>query len=239
MRSQSPSESRFTPFAYAGIAFGARLAAYLYFPRLRVLNAQGVPRGEGVLIVSNHIDFADPWLLLAVVPRRSIFLAMRKLFSWPVVGLLARLIGALPVRDDGPALEVTRTTLRALRGGGAVVVFPEGERSRTPGLLPASSGAALLAYRSGCAVVPVAIMGTERVSWPGTLLRPLLGPKITVRFGEPFRLPPVERLDTATLKEGTDVIMRRLAALLPAAYRGVYGEIGASGSCAEADVAPR
>jgi len=225
MASQSLSESRFARFTYAVVAFGARLGARLYFPRLKVLNARNIPRDEGVLIVSNHIDYADPWILLAVMPRRSIFLAIRQLFSWPVVGLFARMIGALPVRDDGPALDVTRTTLRALRGGGAVVVFPEGERSRIPGLLPASSGAALLAYRAGCAVVPVAITGTERVSWPGTLLRPLLGPKIIVRFGEPFRLPPVERMDTGTLKAGADIIMRRLAALLPAAYRGVYGEI--------------
>jgi 1-acyl-sn-glycerol-3-phosphate acyltransferase len=194
---------------------------------MRVLNAKGVPRDEGVLIVSNHLNYADPWLLLAAAPRRSTFLAMQKLFSWPVVGLLARMIGALPVRDDGPAVEVTRLTLQALRGGRAVVVFPEGERSRVAGLLPASSGAALLAYRSGCVVVPVAITGTERVSWPGMLLRPLFGPRVTVCFGEPFRLPSVERLNTATLKEGTDEIMRRLAALLPVAYRGVYGEAGA------------
>jgi len=224
MAIQRPPESRFAALTYAIVAYGARLAAYVYFPRMRVLNANGVPRREGVLFVSNHLNYADPWLLLAVAPRRSTFLAMHKLFTWPVVGMLARMIGALPVRDDGPALEVTRATLQALRAGRAVVVFPEGERSRVAGLLPASSGAALLAYRSGCLVVPVAITGTERVSWLGILARPLFGPQVTVRFGEPFRPPPAERLNAATLKAGTDEIMRRLAALLPPAYRGVYGE---------------
>jgi 1-acyl-sn-glycerol-3-phosphate acyltransferase len=224
MTIQTAAESRMAALTYAIVAGGARLAAHVYFPRMRVLNAKGVPRDEGVLFVSNHLNYADPWLLLASAPRRSTFLAMQKLFSWPVVGLLARMIGALPVRDDGPALEVTRATLRALRGGRAVLVFPEGERSRVPGLLQASSGAALLAYRSGCLVVPVAITGTERVSWPGMLMRPLFGPRVTVCFGEPFRLPPVERLNTATLKDGAGAIMRRLAALLPAEYRGVYGD---------------
>ena len=82
----------------------------------------------------------------------------------------------------------------------------------------------MLAYRSGCAIVPTAIAGTERVSWPWLFARPLLGPKITVRFGEPFRLAPVERLSAAALKQGTDEIMRHVAEMLPPQYRGVYGE---------------
>ena len=213
---------RFVALTYWPIARAMRLFTYLYFPRLRITGAEHVPRRGAVIFVSNHLDYLDPVLLLAVIPRRATFLAMRKLFEWPVIGIFARMIGALPVHDDGSRLELARTTLRVLHEGQPVVVFPEGELSAMHALQPASPGAAMLAYRSGAPVVPVAITGTERVSWPWLFARPLLGPKITVRFGEPFRLAPIERLSSAALKAGTDEIMHRVAELLPPEFQGVY-----------------
>jgi 1-acyl-sn-glycerol-3-phosphate acyltransferase len=201
-----------------------RVFAYVYFPRLKITGAERVPRDGGVIFVSNHLDYLDPVILIGVIPRRAVFLAMQKLFDWPVIGNFARMIGALPVRDEGSSLELARTTLQHLRDGEAIVVFPEGELSAEHALQPASSGAAMLAYRSGCPIVPIAITGTERVSWPSLFARPLLGPKITVRFGEPFRLAAAERVSAAVLKQGTDEIMRHVAALLPPEYRGVYGD---------------
>ena len=213
---------RLVPLTYWPIARAMRLFAYLYLPRLTITGAEHVPRRGAVIFVSNHLDYLDPVILLAVIPRRATFLAMRRLFDWPVIGIFARMIGALPVHDEGSSLELARTTLRVLRDGQPVVVFPEGELSATHALQPASSGAAMLAYRSRAPVVPVALAGTERVSWPWLFARPLLGPKITVAFGEPFRLAAVERVSSAALRAGTDEIMRRVAGLLPPEYRGVY-----------------
>src|SRR5437764_4475091 len=139
-------------YSYWPIARAMRLFAYLYFPRLKITGAQGVPRTGGVIFVSNHLDYLDPVILIGVIPRRAVFLAMQKLFDWPVIGIFARIIGALPVRDEGSSLELARTTLQHLRSGEPIVVFPEGELSGTHALQPASSGAAMLAYRSGCAI---------------------------------------------------------------------------------------
>ena len=99
-------------------------------------------------------------------------------------------------------------------------MFPEGHRSRGEGLLPASPGVALLAQRAGAQVWPVAVTGTEQI---GKSLRP----RVTIRGGEAFD-PSAElraQLGRApTHQEVTDLIMQRIAALLPPSYRGRYGD---------------
>jgi 1-acyl-sn-glycerol-3-phosphate acyltransferase len=214
------------PATYRCLALFARVAVRTYFPRITVAGAADIPRRGGLIIVSNHLDYADPGVLLANVPRRAVFLAMKDLFDWPVVGVLPRLLGALPVDPHRADIASLRAALRALDQGLALIVFPEGERSKTGRLQRGFAGAALLAYHADVPVVPVAITGTERLSWPWVLLRPFLGPKVTVRFGSPFRLAPVERVDTRAADAGMGVIMHHVAELLPPAYRGLYGDAG-------------
>ncbi len=227
MNSANSRQSRHIPLTYWIISRVLRLFVFVYFPRLKVEGAANVPRRSPAIIVSNHLDFLDPVVLLGVIPRRATFLAMSKLFDWPVIGFFTRLLGAVPVTDP-PTVGLARTTLRTLAAGEAIVVFPEEELSANASLQEGSSRAATLAYRSGVPIVPVAITGTERVRWPWLFLRPLFGPKIIVRFGEPFRLAPIDRPNSAQLHAGADEIMLHVAALLPEGYRGVYAGVAAA-----------
>jgi 1-acyl-sn-glycerol-3-phosphate acyltransferase len=110
-----------------------------------------------------------------------------------------------------------------LARGRPIALFPEGTRSRNGILAEARPGAALLAMRSGAPLLPVAITGTERI-FPGRSRIPHRT-RVTVRIGETFSLPhqPQGRLDRAALKEGSDRIMREIAALLPEWQRGRHG----------------
>ena len=97
---------------------------------------------------------------------------------------------------------------------------------------PALPGAAMMALLApGTPIVPCAITGTEDVSGPRSILRALSGRRrtsIRVVFGEPFALgagPP----DTARAEAAADEIMRRIAALLPPSYRGVYASDAGGG----------
>jgi hypothetical protein len=74
-------------------------------------------------------------------------------------------------------------------------------------------------------VLPVAVTGTERVRWPWIFLMPRSIKHVRVVIGEPFRLPPVERINTETAAQATDLIMRHIAALLPPEYRGAYAGV--------------
>jgi len=215
------------PVTYWLVATFARIAVRVYLPRLRVAGLERVPRTGPLIVVSNHLDYADPCVLLGVLPRRVVFLTMKKMFGWPILGLLPRMLGALPVDARGPTIETMRASLHALREGRALVVFPEGERGRG-GLIRGMAGAARLAQRTGAPVVPVAITGTERVRWPWVLLRPLLGPRVTVTVGEPFTFPRPNRTASRSAQDAIDDVMRRIAALLPVRYRGAYADVPAS-----------
>ena len=89
--------------------------------------------GEGLLIASNHQTYLDPIWIGAPVRRPTRFLAWDEAFSWPVVGKMMELFGAWPLQVEGRDPSAIRRALQWLRGGGAVVIFPEGGRGERDG----------------------------------------------------------------------------------------------------------
>jgi len=196
------------------------------FARVEVSGKENVPRRGPLIVAANHFNNADPPVLGATVPRRLCFMAKHEMFQWPVLGLAARLGGAFPVRRSEADLGALRKASAVLRRGEALAMFPEGTRSTDARLHKAHPGTALLALRSEAPVLPVAISGTEKVvliRLPLDLIR-LRRPRVRVVIGRPFFLPPVERVTAEEAMRCTDIIMGRIAALLPPSYRGEYGE---------------
>jgi len=98
-------------------------------------------------------------------------------------------------------------------------IYPEGTRSKAGCLKEAYHGCALIALSTGAPLIPVSILGTEKLKGIGWLTRP----KVTITFGKPFSIPPVRDKSTnEQLKELTDYIMGKVAAILPPEYRGRY-----------------
>lgn len=192
------------------------------FGRYEVVGAERMPRRGPVIVVANHLNNADPPLLGASLPRRIRFMAKQELFD-SAAGWVVRGFGAFPVRRFEADLGALRVAEHILKEGGVLGMFPEGHRSRTGGMGPAQPGTALVALRSGAPLLPVGITGTEAITTPLVLLRK---PRIRVVVGELFTLPATRRLTAEQVRAGTDEIMRRIAALLPERYRGVYaGEV--------------
>ena len=101
------------------------------------------------------------------------------------------------------------------------MVFPEGARSMTGGLQPAKPGIGYLAFKSQAPILPIAVTGTERIPGYWRIAFPFC--KIHVRIGQPFTLPAIEgRLSKEMLQQGADIVMDRIAQLLPPEYRGHY-----------------
>ena len=220
---------RFSALAYAGTLVVVRLIM-LASSRLEVLHANRVPLEGRLVIVGNHINNIDPVLVCAVTPRRLTAMAKRELFEMPLIGWTLWAFGAFPVRRYSADLGALRAGRNHLRAERAVLVFPEGTRSKTQALQPGLPGSAMLALLGEAPIVPVAISGTEALDGPRALLRWLLGrrAKVLVEFGEPFSLaggsPTADRAEA-----GTDLMMRRIAEMLPDRYRGAYGA-GSEGS---------
>lgn len=188
----------------------------------RVVGLENVPRTGSFLVVANHCSNLDPpflgWAVGHRIGRVVHFMAKDELRRWPVIGWLARNSGAIFVRRGEGDRAAQRTAVGVLVDGRPLAVFPEGTRSRDGQMKEGRAGAALLAMRGGARVLPVGIAGTQRI-FEGRRRLPRRS-RVTIRIGMPFDLPASDSLDRAVLREGTDRIMREIAALLPEEQRG-------------------
>ena len=201
---------------------GQRLGRFCFgvFGGLTVNGRECVPLGGPLLVVANHLSFNDPPLLVATINRRLNFIGKHELFSNPISRFTMREFGVFPFDRSGPSVEMVRLTLRLLSEDRALVLFPEGRRSSDCSLQKGLPGAAYIAMQSQATILPVGISGTEKVP-PWRVLFPLH--RMTVNIGQPFTLPVIEGRPSRQLLESmADMIMYRIAALLPDKYQGVY-----------------
>jgi len=190
--------------------------------RREVRGKENVPTEGPLIVVANHLSIADPPILSAILQRRIVYMAKEESFRHPIEGPLVRGFRAFPVRRGQLDRRALRWSQQTLKDGLALGMFPEGTRSKTATIQPARSGTALIALRSGAPILPVGITGTEKILGVSCLFGRV---RITVNIGKPFTLPPVDgKLTKAQLASTTEVIMRRVAELLPESYKGVYGD---------------
>jgi 1-acyl-sn-glycerol-3-phosphate acyltransferase len=140
---------------------------FTLYNRLEVRGLDNVPRGAAVIVASNHASYVDPPVIGGVFPGRLRYLAKESLFRVPLLGLLIRALGAVPVRreDRQNAGAVMKSLLALLRSGECVLLFPEGSRSPDGRIKPLEAGVALLSVKTGVPVLPVYIGGSFGV-WP-------------------------------------------------------------------------
>lgn len=151
---------------------------------LRVSGQENIPTEGPVLFAPNHVSFIDPPVMGCAAWPRVRFMAKEELFRFKPFGKLIGSLGAFPVRRGENDSAAIRVAIDVLKGGDALLVFPEGTRGDGERLLPIRAGIAMLAKRSGAVVVPVGIAGTARVLPKGAKLpRPT---RMRVHFGRAF-----------------------------------------------------
>jgi 1-acyl-sn-glycerol-3-phosphate acyltransferase len=196
---------------------------YLLLFRLDVLGKENVPPTGPLILMINHIDALDPFIVVGIFPRAVTPMSKIEVFGLPLIGILARAYGAFPIRRGQVDKRALRQAFRVLREGGVLLMAPEGTRSSTYSLQRGKEGMALIAVRTDSPLIPVAITGTEHT---GHYWRRLRRAPVRIVIGKPFRLDPGrEQVRRALLRAMTDEAMYRLAAILPPAYRGVYGNL--------------
>ncbi len=127
----------------------------------RVTGREHIPESGPVIIASNHISNWDPLLLGLGCPREMFFMAKRELFANKALGCLIRSYNAIPLDRGGGDRRALRTARRILGGGQALLMFPEGTRSRTGELGKGRAGVAFLAASAGSVIVPAYITGAD------------------------------------------------------------------------------
>ncbi len=185
-------------------------AALIY--KARYTGIENVPLVGGVLIVSNHQSHLDPPMVGCGFPRRVNYLARATLFRFTPFRWLIRSYDAIPIDRDGFALGGIKETLRRLKRGEVVLIFPEGTRCQDGDIGVFKAGFTTIAARSGAYVLPIAIEGAFDV-WPRRRSFPGLG-TIHVHFGPPIAPRDVKAMDEEELLAETERRVRECHALL-------------------------
>lgn len=197
-------------------------AGFAVFSDLSVTGRENVPRQGGLLLISNHVRMADIPLLAAAIPRKLTFVGKRELWDKLVFKTIGTWYDCFPVDRATADTGALKRSLRVIREGGALVIFPEGTRSPDGRLQRGFPGSALIALYQDATVLPVALTGTNTADGARWLWR---HPRLTVNIGKPFKLerPPGEPVKNL-LAPATENMMRRIAELLPEGLRGEYGK---------------
>jgi 1-acyl-sn-glycerol-3-phosphate acyltransferase len=154
-----------------------------YF-RWRVYNPERVPLTGSVIFACNHASYLDPPLVGAGLRRSINYLARENLFRFPVMGWVLRQWQVVPVDREGGGAAGLRAILDRLLAGGAIILFPEGTRTRDGNLQPARSGIGLTVIKSTAPVIPVRVFGTFRAYGRHLWLpRPY---RVAVKYGQPM-----------------------------------------------------
>ncbi len=135
------------------------LAAIRAFYRIKITGTENIPQTGGALLLPNHVTFADAFYISTVSERPVRFVMDETFMANKMVSFGAKLFGTVPIRRDQP-LEAIRHTIAALSKGDLVVLFPEGQLTRTGGLCELERGFELIARKAKCPILPVWVDGS-------------------------------------------------------------------------------
>ena len=192
----------------------------------QIEGVENVPAQGPAILMINHINFVDPFIVINCLPRNIVPMAKVEVYNYPIIGIFPRIYGVIPVQREEIDRRAIQGALEVLRAGEIILVAPEAHRG--PELRQGKEGVAYLATRGNAPIVPVAIDGT--IGFPTLPFLPRWqGPGALVKFGKPFRLrTDGQRAGHEMLRRMTDEAMYILAAMLPEHRRGVYADL----SCA-------
>lgn len=177
--------------------------------RIKFHGVENIPENGACIITPNHVTYADPIWITIPVRRRTYYMAWDKPFRIPVLGLLMRMFGAFPVNLDVAAdASAQREAIEMLRKERALVIFPEGGRTRTGKLMPFKMGAFRLALAHGVPIVPVSIKGADDI-WPVGRMIPRPG-RLTITYHPPIEVARIDENATRSeLKERARQLARQ------------------------------
>ena len=168
--------------------FSQFVAWFLFavFYRIRRYGARNIPRPP-FIVACNHQSFLDPIIVGFTCPHPVRYMARASLFHNPLFAALIRAYGAFEIERDAADLSALRKTMRFLKNGECVLLFPEGTRTRDGKVGQIKPGGFLIAARLGVAVVPAVIEGAF-CAWRRNTKLPRFFLPIRIYYGKPIRV---------------------------------------------------
>lgn len=151
---------------------------YLYCKivyRMKVIGRQNIPKEGPIIVCGNHKSFLDPPLIMITAKRKLIFLAKAELTKSKFLALLGWVFEVILVSKNEKDIKTVKSSLKILKNGGCIALFPEGTRKGLEKGEKVKDGAAFFAIKTGVKIVPVGISGGEKPF-----------KRVFVKYGEPI-----------------------------------------------------
>jgi 1-acyl-sn-glycerol-3-phosphate acyltransferase len=206
------------------LRFLLRVIGFNLFAKIdHVEGVEHVPSVGPAILMINHINFVDPFVVIGALPRIIVPMAKIEVYSYPIVGIFPRIYGVIPVQREETDRRAVQGALEVLKAGEIILVAPEAHRG--PELRQGKEGVAFLATRAGVPIVPTAIDGT--IGYPTyPFSHRWREPGARVIFGRPFRFKmDGQRARRDRLRLMTDEAMYILSGMLPEHRRGYYSDL--------------
>ena len=178
---------------------------YIIVHRMKVEGRENIPQDEPVIFCANHKSFLDPPLIKITAKRNMYFLAKIELARNPILKFLGWVFEVMYVKNDEKDINAIKGSLKHLKKGDCIALFPEGTRNGLAKGEKVRDGAAFFAIRGGAKVVPIGISGKMK---PFT--------KLTIRYGKPLDYSSYKKAedDKKALEEVTEDLMSHILELV-------------------------
>ncbi len=183
------------------------------FYDFRIIGAENLRISGPAIIAANHVSFLDPPFIGQAFDEPLYFFARKTLFQHPLAGRLLRKWQSIPIDRDKPDASSLKATIRLLRSGKKVLMFPEGTRSPNGQLQKAEPGVGLFLAKTGAPVLPVRIFGTYEAFPRGAKgLRPA---SVTLVVGQKYQpdLAAASAQGRDLYQSLADEVMQRIGSL--------------------------
>jgi 1-acyl-sn-glycerol-3-phosphate acyltransferase len=199
---------------YKSAMWIARMGVRIAGVRTKMIGYDQLDLSRKYIFMSNHVSNLDPPLLIPRLPFRVTVMVKKELFKVPILGPAMRLANFVPIdrRNREAAIAGVREAEETVRKGLHMVVFPEGTRSPDGRLLPFKKGPFYLALETGLPIVPITLLGTERLLPKGKVLA--TPGEVQVIFH-----PAVDPKDHPDREELMQVVRDAVASALPVERR--------------------
>ena len=143
--------------------------------RIKITGKENIPTEGACIFAANHIHALDPAVIVLTNKRPVRYMAKEELYKNPVLRWLAKIFGIFPVKRNGKDIEAIKTSLKILKNGEVLGIFPEGTRNGLAKGKKVRTGTVLIALKAKVPIIPIGISGT---------FKPFS--KVTVNYGKPI-----------------------------------------------------
>jgi 1-acyl-sn-glycerol-3-phosphate acyltransferase len=194
------------------------ILSFLFWP-IKINGKEYFNKKGPLIFAANHVSYLDP-IALGVANKRQIhFIAKKEIFEVPILGIIVKYFGAIPVDRKRANLISIKKSLSILKEGKILGIFPEGTRSLNGKLMALNAGLIKIAFKSNVPIIPIGINGTYDIYPPGQKIPSFLKRKyIYINVGKPIYLDNKSEKDLKYQKESLSMIEKEIKELSNSNY---------------------